>query len=286
MKGAAIAEEVFAKNPLHPGAVHYLIHSYDDPVHAPLGMRAARVYAKIAPAAVHVSVIVAPVAGIGVPRGAPMSIARCFACRPRDARNESQARRNVGILFDDNRLNDETARLLRRSRASKPEIVPSSGPRPPTSAQQVTIFEKAPARYDTLFAAAGLALRARLAQRVDRRRAQGVVLDRAQRQAEWRMHDPPRQQKQDEQQAERVEETDLAEHVEREQAEDRLHLDALQPVGAAGDIGEALAERFHHVGVFPYYQEDGTDAAALEAGCGAWRRQPARKPLPNNSARG
>ena len=53
MKAAAIAEEVFAKNPRHPGAVHYLIHSYDDPVHAPLGMRAARVYAKIAPAAGH-----------------------------------------------------------------------------------------------------------------------------------------------------------------------------------------------------------------------------------------
>jgi tetratricopeptide (TPR) repeat protein len=53
MKAAAIAEEVFAKNPLHPGAVHYLIHCYDDPVHAPLGMRAARVYAKIAPAAGH-----------------------------------------------------------------------------------------------------------------------------------------------------------------------------------------------------------------------------------------
>jgi tetratricopeptide (TPR) repeat protein len=53
MKAAAVAEEVFAKNPLHPGAVHYLIHSYDDPIHAPLGMRAARVYAKIAPAAGH-----------------------------------------------------------------------------------------------------------------------------------------------------------------------------------------------------------------------------------------
>src|SRR6266498_1982440 len=53
MKAAAIAEEVFTKNPLHPGAVHYLIHSYDDPIHAPLGMRAARVYAKIAPAAGH-----------------------------------------------------------------------------------------------------------------------------------------------------------------------------------------------------------------------------------------
>ncbi|MFN2633831.1 MAG: tetratricopeptide repeat protein [Thermoanaerobaculia bacterium] len=53
MKAAALAEEVFAKNPLHPGAVHYLIHSYDDPVHAPLGLRPARVYAKIAPAAAH-----------------------------------------------------------------------------------------------------------------------------------------------------------------------------------------------------------------------------------------
>ena len=53
MQAAAVAEEVFAKNPRHPGAAHYLIHCYDDPVHAPLGMRAARVYSKIAPAAVH-----------------------------------------------------------------------------------------------------------------------------------------------------------------------------------------------------------------------------------------
>ncbi len=53
MRAAALAEEVFAKNPLHPGAAHYLVHSYDDPVHAPLGLRAARVYAKIAPAAAH-----------------------------------------------------------------------------------------------------------------------------------------------------------------------------------------------------------------------------------------
>jgi tetratricopeptide (TPR) repeat protein len=53
MRAGAIAEEVFAVNPRHPGAVHYLIHSYDDPVHAPLGLRAARVYADIAPAAPH-----------------------------------------------------------------------------------------------------------------------------------------------------------------------------------------------------------------------------------------
>lgn len=53
MRAAAVAEEVFAVNPRHPGAAHYLIHSYDDPVHAPLGLRAARVYAGIAPAASH-----------------------------------------------------------------------------------------------------------------------------------------------------------------------------------------------------------------------------------------
>ena len=53
MKAAAIGEEVYGRDPEHPGALHYLIHSYDDPVHAPLGLRAARVYAKIAPAAAH-----------------------------------------------------------------------------------------------------------------------------------------------------------------------------------------------------------------------------------------
>jgi hypothetical protein len=33
--------------------VHYLIHCYDDPIHAPLGLRAARIYSKIAPDAGH-----------------------------------------------------------------------------------------------------------------------------------------------------------------------------------------------------------------------------------------
>ncbi len=53
MQAAAVAEEVFAKNPQHPGAIHYLIHAYDDPVHAPLGLRPARVYAKVAGSASH-----------------------------------------------------------------------------------------------------------------------------------------------------------------------------------------------------------------------------------------
>lgn len=53
MRAAAVAEEVYAKNPQHPGAIHYLIHAYDDPVHAPLGLRAARVYGDVAGSASH-----------------------------------------------------------------------------------------------------------------------------------------------------------------------------------------------------------------------------------------
>jgi hypothetical protein len=53
MKSAAVSEAVIANNPLHPGAVHYLIHAYDDPVHAPLGLRPALTYARIAPTATH-----------------------------------------------------------------------------------------------------------------------------------------------------------------------------------------------------------------------------------------
>jgi tetratricopeptide (TPR) repeat protein len=53
MRAAAVVEPVFDENPRHPGAVHYLIHSYDDPIHAPLGLRAARAYSEIAPAAAH-----------------------------------------------------------------------------------------------------------------------------------------------------------------------------------------------------------------------------------------
>jgi hypothetical protein len=53
MRAAAVLEEVFPQHSHHPGVVHYLIHSYDDPIHAPLGLRAARIYAKLAPEAGH-----------------------------------------------------------------------------------------------------------------------------------------------------------------------------------------------------------------------------------------
>jgi hypothetical protein len=53
IRAAAILEPLFAAHPDHPGVLHYLIHAYDDPVHAPLGLRAARRYARVAPAAHH-----------------------------------------------------------------------------------------------------------------------------------------------------------------------------------------------------------------------------------------
>jgi tetratricopeptide (TPR) repeat protein len=53
MRAAAVLEEVFPNHRTHPGVVHYLIHSYDDAIHAPLGLRAARIYSQIAPDAGH-----------------------------------------------------------------------------------------------------------------------------------------------------------------------------------------------------------------------------------------
>ena len=53
MKAAAVAQPVLDANPMHPGGAHYIIHAFDDPVHAPLGLPAARAYSEIAPDAGH-----------------------------------------------------------------------------------------------------------------------------------------------------------------------------------------------------------------------------------------
>src|SRR5688572_6932725 len=53
LKAAGILEQQFKKHPQHPGAAHYLIHSYDAPPIANKGMDAARRYAEIAPEAPH-----------------------------------------------------------------------------------------------------------------------------------------------------------------------------------------------------------------------------------------
>src|SRR6266513_2113787 len=50
---AAILEKLFLLEPNHPGVAHYLVHTYDCPGMAELGLPAARRYAQIAPAAPH-----------------------------------------------------------------------------------------------------------------------------------------------------------------------------------------------------------------------------------------
>jgi tetratricopeptide (TPR) repeat protein len=52
-QAGALAERVFARNPSHPGAAHYILHAYDHGALAAKGLPAARAYAKIAPAASH-----------------------------------------------------------------------------------------------------------------------------------------------------------------------------------------------------------------------------------------
>ena len=53
MRAAGALESAFAAHPNHPGLAHYLIHSYDDPEHARLGLPAARRYFTIASGAPH-----------------------------------------------------------------------------------------------------------------------------------------------------------------------------------------------------------------------------------------
>jgi hypothetical protein len=52
-RSASLAKAVFERNPKHPGAAHYLIHAYDTPELAGKALKAAEVYAQIAPAAFH-----------------------------------------------------------------------------------------------------------------------------------------------------------------------------------------------------------------------------------------
>jgi hypothetical protein len=53
LKAGAILEEILAKLPNHPGALHYLIHTYDYPPLAQRALDAANKYADVAPASQH-----------------------------------------------------------------------------------------------------------------------------------------------------------------------------------------------------------------------------------------
>ena len=48
-----ILNGVYRDNPTHPGVAHYIIHSTDNPQLAPMGLEAARRYAKLAPESPH-----------------------------------------------------------------------------------------------------------------------------------------------------------------------------------------------------------------------------------------
>src|SRR5260221_985792 len=61
LKGAAILEPIFKRQPQHPGVAHYLIHLYDYPPIAEKGLDAAMRYAKIAPAAPHAQHMPSPI---------------------------------------------------------------------------------------------------------------------------------------------------------------------------------------------------------------------------------
>src|SRR5256885_6456548 len=52
-RSAQIAEKIFAAEPDHPGAAHYMIHGYDSPALAQQGLAAARRYAQFAPSVPH-----------------------------------------------------------------------------------------------------------------------------------------------------------------------------------------------------------------------------------------
>ena len=53
LKGAAILEPIYQRQPQHPGVAHYLIHLYDYPPIAAKGLPAALRYSAIAPNAPH-----------------------------------------------------------------------------------------------------------------------------------------------------------------------------------------------------------------------------------------
>lgn len=53
MQAGALAMELYRSNDNHPGAAHYIIHAFDDPIHAPIALEAAFKYADIAPAVSH-----------------------------------------------------------------------------------------------------------------------------------------------------------------------------------------------------------------------------------------
>jgi tetratricopeptide (TPR) repeat protein len=53
IKASDVLEKVYAHNPAHPGVLHYLVHCYDDPRYASLGLQAADRYEQVAAGSAH-----------------------------------------------------------------------------------------------------------------------------------------------------------------------------------------------------------------------------------------
>ena len=53
VRAGTIALKLLNANPVHPGAAHYTIHAFDNPLMAPLALDAAHAFAEIAPAVSH-----------------------------------------------------------------------------------------------------------------------------------------------------------------------------------------------------------------------------------------
>ncbi|HEX6463494.1 MAG TPA: hypothetical protein VFZ98_03530 [Vicinamibacterales bacterium] len=53
LEAGAIASAILGRNRQHPGAAHYAVHAYGDSGHAEMGLEAARIYARLAPASSH-----------------------------------------------------------------------------------------------------------------------------------------------------------------------------------------------------------------------------------------
>ena len=83
-------------------------------------------------------------------------------------------------------------------------------------------------------------------RRADRRHAQAVLADAAQRQPERRMNEPPRDQENEEQSGERVAVGGVAVEIEANFAEQRPGMNALQAVEAAGEPAGAVGGFLQH----------------------------------------
>lgn len=97
MKAGALAEAVLRHNPDHPGAAHFVIHAFDDPVHAPLGLWAARLYSAIAPGAPHAQHMTSHVfLAVGLWDDVIAANVRAAAAQERDLARAGQPRRKCG----------------------------------------------------------------------------------------------------------------------------------------------------------------------------------------------